>query len=258
MYFNNVHILVYVGIAILGIIVGKIVAWANMRIPEKKKVFSKDFFEINKVGLENNYLIMIIVAVIYIALLYKFGLEKEVLKNLELIKYLILTPMIISAFFIDIKHRIIPNRINLIIFESGLIITFLYGITNINMANDMLLGMIVGMAIFLVIALLGRLFSGKEAMGFGDIKFMGALGLYFGVSKILEIALASFFISAIISIIILFIRIVIIKSKDEYIPFGPFLIIAAFLSMFLPTNAIFSMFIGICIGFSNKIIEVMN
>ena len=258
MYFNNVHILVYVVIAIVGIIVGKIVAWANMRIPEKKKVLSKDFFEINKIGLENNYIIMIIITIIYIALLYKFGLEKDFLKNLELIKYLLLTPMLISAFFIDIKYRILPNRINLIIFESGLIITFLYGITNINMANDMLLGMIAGAVIFLIIALLGRLFSGKEAMGFGDIKFMGALGLYFGVSKILEIALAAFFISAIISICIWIIKVITRKSKDEYIPFGPFLIIAAFLCMFLPTNEIFSIFIWICTIFSNKIIEVIN
>lgn len=201
---------------------------------------------------------MIIIAVIYIALLYKFGLQASFLKNLELIKYLMLVPLLVSAFFIDAKHRIIPNRINLSIFESGLILAFLYGITNINMANDMILGMFAGVAIFLAIALLGKLFSGKEAMGIGDIKFMGALGLYFGVSKIIEIALAAFFISAIISIIIIFVRAIILKSKDEYIPFGPFLIIAAFLCMFLPTNAIFSIFIGICTGFSNKIIQVIN
>ena len=57
MYFNNIHILIYVAIAIIGLILGKFVAWINIRIPEKKKVFSKEFFKMNKEGIENNYII---------------------------------------------------------------------------------------------------------------------------------------------------------------------------------------------------------
>lgn len=87
---------------------------------------------------------------------------------------------------------------------------------------------------------------------------MGALGLYFGVSKIAEIALAAFFIAAVISIVILFVRIVIFKSKDEYIPFGPFLVIATFLSIFLPTNFMFGIFMGVCTKIRSKIIKVTN
>ena len=44
-------------------------------------------------------------------------------------------------------------------------------------------------------------------MGLGDVKFMGAVGLYFGVSKIAEISLLAFFIGAICSIFILIYRI---------------------------------------------------
>ena len=46
MYFNDVSIIIYVIIGILGLIVGKIVAWCNIRIPENKKVFSKEFFKV--------------------------------------------------------------------------------------------------------------------------------------------------------------------------------------------------------------------
>ena len=42
--------------------------------------------------------------------------------------------MLILALSIDMKHRIIPNRLNLTILETGLIITFIYGITNVNLS----------------------------------------------------------------------------------------------------------------------------
>ena len=54
-----------------------------------------------------------------------------------------------------------------------------------------------------VIATGGSVVYGKEAMGLGDVKFMGALGLYFGLTNIILIALISFLVGAILSIIIL-------------------------------------------------------
>ena len=220
MYFNNVHIVFYLLIAVLGFAVGKFIAWCNECFPKEEKIFRKDFFKANKEGLENNYILMCITAIMYVALLYKFGIKNAIYQNLDLIKYLILTPMLISAFFVDLKHRIIPNRLNLTIFETGLIFVFLYGINNINIAKDMLFGMLTGAGIFVAITLLGGLIAGKEAMGFGDVKFMGAIGLYFGAGSIAEISLLAFCIAAVLSIIILLIRFI-MKKDDEYIPFGP-------------------------------------
>ena len=80
-------------------------------------------------------------------------------------------------------------------------------------------------------------------MGFGDVKLMGALGLYFGLSNIIIITLVSFLIGAILSIILLVTK---IKKSDEYIPFGPFIVIATFLSMYVPfeqiTNILMTIF----------------
>ena len=39
MYFNNVHILIYVAIAVAGFFIGKFVNWCNYRLPEYKPVF---------------------------------------------------------------------------------------------------------------------------------------------------------------------------------------------------------------------------
>ncbi len=116
---------------------------------------------------------------------------------------MILTPMLLSVFVIDYKLQIIPNRLNLTIFEIGIVFAFLYGLSDVAITINMILGMLVGAGIFLAITLIGGLVYGKEAMGFGDVKLMGALGLYFGLSNIIVITLLSFLIGAVLSIILL-------------------------------------------------------
>ena len=182
-----------------------------------------------------NYILMLLTAIIYVSLIYVYGVQDTIIANLDLIKFMILTPMLLSAFVIDYRLQIIPNRLNLTIFEVGIIFAFLYGLSNVAITINMLLGMVAGGGIFLLITLLGGLFYGKEAMGFGDVKLMGALGLFFGLSNIIIITLVSFLIGAILSIILLVTK---LKKSDEYIPFGPFIVIATFLSMYIPFEEI--------------------
>ena len=235
MYINDVHIAYYLVAAILGLIVGELVNWANKRLPEYKKVISKDIITEYKMNFKPNYILIILIAIIYVLLLYVYGIKDTLIANFDLIKFMILTPMLLSAFVIDYKLQIIPNRLNLTIFEIGIIFAFLYGLSDVAITINMLLGMFAGGGIFLLITLLGGLFYGKEAMGFGDVKLMGALGLYFGLSNIIIITLVSFLIGAILSIILLVTK---LKKSDEYIPFGPFIVIATFLSMYVPFEQI--------------------
>lgn len=65
-------------------------------------------------------------------------------ENLDLIKYLIITPMLLSVVVIDYKLQIIPNRLNLTMFEIGLVFVFLYGISNVAISINMLLGLLIG------------------------------------------------------------------------------------------------------------------
>lgn len=207
----------------------------NQRLPKYKKVFSKDFIIEHKINFKPNYILMILTAIIYAILVYKFGIRNTIIANLDLIKFIILTPMLLSAFIIDFKSQIIPNRLNLTIFEVGLVFAFLYGLSNVAITINMILGMIAGGGVFLLITLVGGLFYGKEAMGFGDVKLMGALGLFFGLSNIIVITLVSFLIGAVLSIVLLLTK---IRKSDEYIPFGPFIVIAAFISIYVPFEQI--------------------
>lgn len=219
-------------------------------MPENKKVFSKDFFIEYKKEFSPNYILMIVTSIIYVAILYKYGIKSSIVENLDLIKYLILTPMLLSVVVIDYKLQIIPNRLNLTMFEIGLIFTFLYGISNVAISINMLLGMVAGGGIFLLITLLGGLVYGKEAMGLGDVKLMGALGLYFGLTNIIIVALLSFLIGAILSIILLVTK---IKKTDEYIPFGPFIVLGTFITIFVPYEIIVVVLLNIfTIGLYSK------
>ena len=231
MYINNINIIYYILVGILGLIVGQFVDWCNIRLPEYKKVFSKEFFTIYMKNFKPKYLLMFTTAIIYMAILYFEFKSTDLIVQLNVLKYLILTPMLLSALVIDWKLQIIPNRLNLTIFETGLIFTFAQGMCDINQGINMLLGSLVGAGIFLIITLLGGLIAGKEAMGFGDVKLMGALGLFFGWEKIIAVSLIAFLLAAIISIILLGTK---KKKTDEYIPFGPFIVISAFIVVLVP------------------------
>ena len=241
MYINDIHILIYTAVGVIGLFVGQFIDWCNKRLPEYKKVLSKEFFSEYMRHFKPNYLLMIITAVAYLGLLYTFNI------SLDFFKYALLLPMLLSAFCIDLKLQIIPNRLTLTIFETGLIFTFLNAVLNTNLGittfTNSILGMLVGGGIFLLITVIGGIIAGKEAMGFGDVKLMGALGLFFGLSNIIVITLVSFLIGAILSIILLVTK---IKKSDEYIPFGPFIVIATFLSMYVPfeqvKNALMTIF----------------
>lgn len=238
MYFNDVHILYYVILAMLGGIVGQIVDYCSRCFLKEQKIFSKESFAKYKRIILPNYTLIAITAIGYILLLYRFGIGNTLDKNLDLIKYLLLLPMLECAFFVDLKEQIIPNRLNLLMFEIGLVFVFLHGFININIALNMLLGMFAGGGIFLLITLLGGLIAGKEAMGMGDVKLMGALGLYFGLQNIVVISVLAFLIGAIGSVIYMIAN---KKNADNYIPFGPFIVISTVITIFVPFSVLFNM-----------------
>ena len=221
MYINNINILYYLFLGIIGLGIGQFVAWSTVRLPDYKKVFVREFFTIYLKNEKPKYIYMVAMALLYVG---------------------VLIPMLISALAIDYRLKIIPNRLNLTIFEVGLVYTFVEGIVNINIAIDMLLGMVAGAGIFLFITLVGGLIAGKEAMGFGDVKLMGALGLFFGWRTIIIISLIAFLLGAIIGVALIICK---RKTGDEYIPFGPFIVIATIIAIFVPFNVLFFVLIKI-------------
>ena len=228
MFLNDIHIGYYILFILLGGIVGQFTDWIAKRALKNEKIFSKDIITEYKKFFRPNYLLIGITIMIYLIILVTQGVSLNFYGDLKLILYLIITPILIAMFITDYREQIIPNRLNLILFEIGLVYTFLIGFINVNTAIYQGLGMLIGGGIFLLITLIGGLIAGKEAMGFGDVKLMCALGVTFGMHAIINISVMSFLIGAVISIILLATK---IKKTDEYIPFGPFIVIATFITM---------------------------
>lgn len=174
MYINETHIGCYAIVAILGIFVGMFIDWTNKRLPEYKKVFSKEIVTEYFSEFRPNYILILITILIYIGLVYFYGKKNTFIANLDLIKFIILAPMLLSAFIIDFKFQIIPNRLNLTMFEIGLIIAFLYGLSDVAITINMVLGMLAGGGIFLLITLIGRSYIWKRSYGIWRCKINGS------------------------------------------------------------------------------------
>lgn len=250
MYFNDVHILYYVLFGLVGTIIGEFVHYSSKCFLSEKKILSKESFKDYKKNNQPSFILMTLNALLYVALLYKFGLHSTLIENISLIKYIVLLPMLLCVVIIDYKIQIIPNRLNLLMFNIGLIFTFLLGLTNLTIAKDMLLGMVTGAGIFLTITLVGGAIAGKEAMGLGDVKLMGALGLYFGFANIIIITVLSLLVGAIGGVIYLLIKKIRKSNKNNqleegYIPFGPFIVCGSIISVFVPFNILFTVLMKI-------------
>jgi leader peptidase (prepilin peptidase)/N-methyltransferase len=104
---------------------------------------------------------------------------------------MVLCSIVICALFIDLDHMIIPDPFTIGGAAAGLVLSFalpsLHGqmhdvflLASIRSVQQSLLGLFVGSALVLWIALFAEVILRKEAMGFGDVKFLGALGAFVG------------------------------------------------------------------------------
>ena len=95
----------------------------------------------------------------------------------------------------------------------------------------MLLGGVVAFVVFFLIGALAYLILKKEGMGGGDMKLVLVIGLFMGLKNFVQIFVLSFFIASIVSIFLLITK---KKDKQDYIPFGPYLCIATYITMLIP------------------------
>ena len=103
----------------------------------------------------------------------------------------VLCSIVVCAVFIDHDHMIIPDVFTIGGAAAGLLLSLVlpslhgqthdfYVVASVRSAQASLLGMFVGSALVLWIALFAEAILKKEAMGFGDVKYLGALGAFVG------------------------------------------------------------------------------
>lgn len=173
---NGVEVYYYLIQIFLGIIAGVFSAIGIIRYKDEKKIFCKETYRnIRLEGIPKVYILIFLNIIIYLVLLYFIGISTTFLGNFNLIKYMLITPLLIITFVVDFKIREIPNRVTLFLFQLSLINILILGFVNVNLALDSIYGGLICGGIFLFLAIVGKLIYRKEAMGMGDVKLMGPL-----------------------------------------------------------------------------------
>ncbi|NIM99724.1 MAG: prepilin peptidase [candidate division Zixibacteria bacterium] len=176
-----------------------------------------------KAGISLQYpLIEFLTSALLVLAYLRFGLTWDFAARGILILFMIVT------FFIDLKHRIIPDVLTFPGIVVGFILSF--AVRSPSVSNS-LLGIFVGGAMFYLAAILGDLLFKKESMGGGDIKLAMMLGAFLGWKNILLVFFLSAFLGSLIGVIALFFSKDVKESRT--IPFGPFLAVAAVIAMFI-------------------------
>jgi leader peptidase (prepilin peptidase)/N-methyltransferase len=73
-----------------------------------------------------------------------------------------------------------------------------------------------------------KLITGKEGMGYGDFKLLGALGAWLGWQMLLPIIVIASGLGAIVGLYVMYRQ---RKGRDMQIAFGPFLAIAGWIAL---------------------------
>jgi leader peptidase (prepilin peptidase)/N-methyltransferase len=159
------------------------------------------------------------------ALWLKFG------ATLEFAIYFLFLFGLVAVTFIDIDHKIIPDRFSLGGIVVGLITA---GFTQVGWV-DSLIGIAVGGGGLLLVALLYFKATGVEGMGMGDVKLLAGLGAFLGWRSIPFIILAASLVGIVVGLISMKIK---NTGKRTEIPFGPFLSMGGALYLFFGPEVI--------------------
>lgn len=156
--------------------------------------------------------------------------------SLYTVAQLVFFSVLVAAAFIDLEHRIIPDRLNLFALGAGVILVALQGTGAL---EDGLLGAILAGGLLLLVALFSR-----GGMGGGDVKLALVMGLYLGWQKVIVALFFSFLLGAVVGLLWAYAT---RQNLKTAIPFGPFLAAGSFLAM-LAGEEIISWYLSLSFG----------
>jgi leader peptidase (prepilin peptidase)/N-methyltransferase len=133
---------------------------------------------------------------------------------------------LIALTAIDLDTQLLPDDITLPLLWIGLLVNLDGGFVPLSTA---VIGAVAGYLSLWSVYWLFKLTTGKEGMGYGDFKLLGAIGAWLGWKMLPAVILLSSAVGAVVGIsLIAFSR----HGRNTPIPFGPYLAVAGLIAMF--------------------------
>ena len=195
-----------IGLFLIGFVLGLVYALIGEKLPLLvPEVLPKE----NNSWILNLF-IGVVNALIFLISYYTFGISYEFFATL------IIAGLVFIIFISDFKYMIILDSPLVV---SAILILILRAY--FNGLKDMGVSLLSGLILFLVmflIGLLGKKMFKKEALGGGDIKLAGIIGIILG----LKLGLVAIILSSLLALP--YAAGAMMLNKDSEVPFGPFLI----------------------------------
>lgn len=135
-----------------------------------------------------------------------------------------ITPLLISHIIIDLKEQELPNLTNLVIFIFGLlrlILNFINNGFNLDIIPFLSSYLVTGAILFVFYLIIALITGG--ALGGGDIKLIGALGIFFPNNLLIKLLIYPIILGALIATALLISK---KGNKDSKFAFGPAIIMS--------------------------------
>jgi leader peptidase (prepilin peptidase) / N-methyltransferase len=168
-------------------------------------------------------LVEIVTPLVFMVLFHRFGL------TVLFAKYVVFYAISLILFFIDLFHQLLPDSLTLPLVILGLVFAFIPG-TDVHWLPA-LIGGGFAFGFFLLLAWGYSKARGREGLGGGDVKYIAAVGVFLGMPAVLFSILYGSVAALLIAPAALFLQ---RAPKSDGVarttfPFGPFLVLGAFL-----------------------------
>ncbi len=148
--------------------------------------------------------------------------------SVKLILYLLYSTIFTLILITDVERRLILNVVMYPSILLAIVVSFLPPEMTGMRWEYALVGGATGFVFFLVAALVGNVLFGSGALGGGDVKLAAFVGLITGFPLVIEALVLTILIGGAVSLILLVTR---VRSLRDPIPYGPFLIAGAIVTL---------------------------
>lgn len=138
---------------------------------------------------------------------------------------MLFSSVLLIVIFTDINHLIILDRCHVAILVLG-VLAIIFNFTSLINA---VLGVLIFFLGFYLIAVIGEKIMDQEVLGGGDIKLMGACGLFLGW----DLTLCGLIVGCAFGLLLeYFLMLIKIRKRGDYLAFGPYLALGMLFACF--------------------------